>query len=141
MVGDTIPIDILKRGSRRSIGLHITKDGRLEVRAPRMVPMFLINRFVASKRDWIIKTKLAMRKRPPIVQTKYHEDAVFRLAGVSYTLHITDGNAIVILGSRIFFPKSFYSMQSHPWNSGAARMPKIFNCAIKSLCEGNACVI
>ncbi len=107
MVGDTIPIDILKRGSRRSIGLHITKDGRLEVRAPRMVPMFLINRFVASKRDWIIKTKLAMRKRPPIVQTKYHEDAVFRLAGVSYTLHITDGNAIVILGSRIFFPKKF----------------------------------
>lgn len=103
----TIPIDILKRGSRRSIGLHITEDGKLEVRAPHLVPLFFINRFVESKRDWIIKTKLAMHMRIPTTKIQYREGSAFRLAGISYTLHITDGNTIVILGSRIFFPKKF----------------------------------
>ena len=104
---DLVQIDILRRASRRSTGLHITEDGKLEVRAPHLMPMFFINQFVESKRDWIIKTKLAMHKRIPTTKVQYHQGSVFRLAGISYTLHVTDGNAIVILGSRIFFPKKF----------------------------------
>ena len=108
MVGNnTLTIDILKRGSRRSIGLHIIEDGKLEVRAPYLMPKFFIDRFVASKRDWIIKTKQTMRNRKHVAKVAYHEGSVFRLAGVPYTLHITEGNTIVILGSRIFFPKKF----------------------------------
>ena len=107
MANVPIIIDILKRGSRRSIGLHITEDGKLEVRTPYLIPKFFIDRFIESKRDWIIKTKHKIHKRKPVVKVAYHEGAMFRLAGISYILHITDGNAIVILGSRIFFPKKF----------------------------------
>ena len=107
MVPDTVSIDILKRMSRRSIGLHITEDGLVEVRAPHLMPQFLINRFVASKRDWIEKTKKRMLTLPKVTRQKYTEGSPFRIAGKMYTIHITDGNAIVIAGSRIFFPKKF----------------------------------
>ena len=142
MVGNnTLTIDILKRGSRRSIGLHIIEDGKLEVRAPYLMPKFFIDRFVASKRDWIIKTKQTMRNRKHVAKVAYHEGSVFRLAGVPYTLHITEGNTIVILGSRIFFPKSFYIMQSAIWSSGSDRLPKISNYTITLLCKDNECVL
>ena len=108
---DVISIDILKRASRRSISLHITKDGLLEVRAPYLVPKYIINQFVSSKRDWIIKAKHAVRNQKPTSKVQYHEGAVFQLAGTPYALHITDGNAIVRLGSRLFFPKKFLA---HP---------------------------
>lgn len=104
---DPISIDILKRASRRSISLHITQEGLLEVRAPHLVPRYFINQFVASKRDWIIKTKLAMTKQKPTPKIRYHEGSVFRFAGIAFTLHITEGNTMVTLGSRLFFPKKF----------------------------------
>lgn len=104
-----ISIDILKRMSRSSIGLHITDDGRIEVRAPHFVPLFLINRFVESKRDWIIRSKNAILLRPKITKVLYAENSVFRLGGSIYKMHITDGNAIVLVGTRIFFPKKFLS--------------------------------
>jgi len=110
---DQLTIDILKRRSRRSIGLHIIEDGKLEVRAPYLMPKFFINRFVASKRDWIIKTKQTMRNRKHVAKVAYHEGSVFRLAGVPYTLHITEGNTIVLLGSQIFFPKKFLLHTKH----------------------------
>lgn len=107
MANDPIIIDFLKRGSRRSIGLHIMEDGKLEVRAPHLVPRYFINRFVESKREWIKKTKDIMHKRKRVTPIHYHDGSVFRFAGNPYTLHITEGNTIVLLGSKIFFPKKF----------------------------------
>lgn len=108
-----LTIQVLVRGLRRSIGLHITDDGALEVRAPRFVPQFIIERFVASKRDWIMKTKHAMLKRPRMVKILYREGSIFRFAGISYALHITEGNAIVLVGTRLFFPKFFLSRATY----------------------------
>ncbi len=102
-----ISIDILKRVSRSSIGLHITDDGKVEVRAPHFVPLFLINRFVQSKRDWIIRMKKAVLSRPKLQKIVYKEGSVLRIASNIYTMHITEGNAIVLVGARIFFPEKF----------------------------------
>lgn len=110
---ETIKIDILKRGRRRSIGLHITDEGKLEVLAPYLIPKFIINQFVESKRDWILKTKHTVQKRVHTTKVTYHEGSVFQLAGVSYALHITEGNTIVILGSKLFFPKKFLLRPRH----------------------------
>lgn len=121
---DPLTIDILKRGRRRSIGIHITEEGKLEVRAPYLVPKFFIDRFVASKRDWIIKTKEAIRKRQPIVKVAYHEGSLFRFAGNQYILHITDGNAIVLLGSQIYFPKKFLLRPKHFMESWCRKYAK-----------------
>jgi hypothetical protein len=100
-------IDILKRVSRSSIGLHITDDGKIEVRAPHFVPLFIINRFVQSKRAWIIRAKKLVLAKSKIQNIVYREGSVIRIASNSYVIHVTDGNAIVLVGSRMFFPKKF----------------------------------
>lgn len=107
-----ISIDILKRVSRRSIGLHITESGGLEVRAPYFVPHFLINQFVQSKRDWIIQTKKIIESRPKSNKIVYAEGGKINLAGSAFSFHITEGNAIILVGSKIFFPKKFLSKAS-----------------------------
>ncbi len=104
-----ISIDILKRMSRSSIGLRVTDDGRVEIRAPYFIPHFVINRFVQSKRDWIIRAKQAVLTRSKVQKIEYREGGVIQIASNSYGIHITDGNAIVLVGSRIFFPKKFLS--------------------------------
>jgi predicted metal-dependent hydrolase len=104
-----IAIDILRRVSRRSIGLHITPEGLVEVRAPHFVPMFVINKFVQSKREWILYTKRKLGDAPKIVKQKYTEGSVFVLGGQKFTIHLTDGNAIVQAADRLFFPKKFLS--------------------------------
>ena len=106
-MGEPFTIDILKRMSRRSIGLHITEDGLLEVRAPYFAPLFVIRRFVESQRDWITYTRKKVLSTPKTIKPKYVEGAVFHLGGSPYTLHLTDGNSVVRAGTRIFFPKKF----------------------------------
>ncbi len=98
---------IIRRLPRRSISLHIHNDGVLEVRAPRFVPEFVIRRFVDSKRDWIENTKRRLSALPKSKKIKYQEGEIFRLGGVDYALHITDGNAIVLTPTKLFFPKKF----------------------------------
>lgn len=100
-----IEIDILTRSARNSIGLHITDDGKVEVRAPHFVPFFIINRFVQSKQEWIYRAKKAILARPKIQKFVYREGSVIRIASTSYTIHETHGNTIVLVGSKIFFPK------------------------------------
>jgi predicted metal-dependent hydrolase len=100
-------IDILKRLHRRSISLHILPTGELEVRAPKYMPEFVIRQFVAAKSEWIEKTRDRLATIPKTKQKTYREGEVFRLGGKEYALHITDGNAIVLTPSRLFFPKKF----------------------------------
>jgi len=103
----SISVDVLTRQSRSSLRLHITDDGLVEVRAPHFMPEFFINRFVQSKREWIIRAKKRVLALPKSTKQAYAEGSLFCIAGVRYTLHHTDGNSIVIAGSRIFFPKKF----------------------------------
>lgn len=107
MAKDTVTIDILKRMARRSIGLRVTEEGLVEVRAPRLMPMFLIHRFVISRRDWILRAKKRVRAMSRATKPEYSEGSVLSVAGTRYAFHITDGNAIVFAGKRIFFPKKF----------------------------------
>lgn len=107
------PIDILNRGSRRSIFLHIHDDGALEVRAPRFVPEFIIRRFVSSKTDWIIKTRSKLAARSKSKRQIYREGETIRIGGVTYLIHITQGDSIVIAGRRLFFPERFLKKASY----------------------------
>lgn len=106
-MAEPLSIDILKRMSRRSIGLHITEDGLLEVRAPHFAPLFVIRRFVESQREWIMKTRKKVVSTPKAAKPAYTEGSVFHLGGIPHAVHITDGNAVVLAGTRIFFPKKY----------------------------------
>ncbi len=50
-----IVIDQLVRCRRRSIGLQITRDARLVVRAPQRVSLVQIQELVQAKREWILR--------------------------------------------------------------------------------------
>lgn len=52
----------LTRSKRKTVAIHITKDARVEVRAPLKVPQGQIDRFVMSKSGWI-NAHLAQRKK------------------------------------------------------------------------------
>jgi len=50
-------VDIVKRSERRSIAIVIAPNGLVTVRAPKHATNAMIEKFVISKRDWIITTK------------------------------------------------------------------------------------
>ncbi|MBI5613686.1 M48 family metallopeptidase [Candidatus Gottesmanbacteria bacterium] len=109
---DDLNIDILKRGNRRTVSIHLTRDGKLEVRAPYLVLLFMIRRFVSSKREWILraKQKIALHAKKKIVS--YIDGSVIRLAGEEYSLKYTDGTSILKVGKTLLFPRKFLSKPS-----------------------------
>ena len=125
-MSNVIVIDILKRASRSSIGLHITDSGKVEVRAPHFVPLFIINRFVQSKREWIERAKKAVLLRAKTPKLVYREGSIVRIASRSYGLHITQGNAIVLVGSKMFFPEKFLSRANYHLESWCRVFAKKF---------------
>ncbi|OJU17069.1 MAG: hypothetical protein BGN88_06325 [Clostridiales bacterium 43-6] len=48
---------ILVYKNRKTVAIHIQKNGEVEVRAPRHTPVPLIEEFLNEKREWILKTQ------------------------------------------------------------------------------------
>lgn len=53
----------IKRSKRKTIAIHITSDGRVEVRCPIRVNRFIVDEFVKSKEKWIEKHLTAINNR------------------------------------------------------------------------------
>lgn len=53
----------IKRSKRKTIEIHITSDGRVEVRCPMRVNRFIVDEFVKSKEKWIEKHLTAINNR------------------------------------------------------------------------------
>ena len=56
-------IDQLIRCKRRSIGLTITQDAKLIVRAPHWMPTHEIDRLISQKQNWIKEKQTIFRQR------------------------------------------------------------------------------
>ena len=56
----------LVRSDRRTIAIHITPDGQVEVRCPRRCSKREVDAFVTSKQDWIHKHLQAIACRPEL---------------------------------------------------------------------------
>jgi len=52
----------LTKTDRKTLALYVRKDGSLEVRAPKNATKAVIEAFVASKKDWILKTTDKVKK-------------------------------------------------------------------------------
>ncbi len=81
------------RSGRRSICILI-KDGEVVVRAPRLVPRFMIEKFVSEKSDWIEKK---LRETKPKKSREYVESEQFMFFGKTYQLKIVRGNKDISL--------------------------------------------
>jgi len=84
-----IEINELVRSRRKTIALIVHTDGRLVVRAPLRASQKLIDEFVASKSDWIEKTRQSQQaRRETIPQHHFAEGELFWYLGQQYPLKI-----------------------------------------------------
>ena len=79
----------LIRSQRRTLALHITKDGNLEARAPIKLPLETIEAFIHKKQDWITSKMEQINNRK--VQPKtYKAGETFLYLGQSYELSFSE---------------------------------------------------
>jgi predicted metal-dependent hydrolase len=93
-------IDQLIRCKRRSIGLTITRDAKLIVRAPIWMSDYEINRLIAQKQSWITRKKQFFLKRPAAQKRQFTDGEVFLFLGEKYSLRFVDDlpRAVVLDG-------------------------------------------
>jgi predicted metal-dependent hydrolase len=93
-----IQIDQIIRSRRRSIGLEISGNAHLIVRAPLLVSTRQINRIVIEKKIWILRKQQEARKRlAQISQKKYIPGEKFLFLGNEYPLILAQGQGIPFL--------------------------------------------
>lgn len=93
------------RQHRSSISLQVTKNGEVIVKAPRFIPQFLIDQFIASKKDWIEKNLAKATTRLP-KKRMYTEGETFLFLGIPHVLTFHTGIEIAARDGKLFFPKA-----------------------------------
>lgn len=88
---------------RRTVGIHVHRDGSVEVRAPYGTPESTIRRIVAEKKDWIRDTVTRVIDEglaEPAPANRYFDGALFPLHGGAAELMLTEipdaGDSIVV---------------------------------------------
>lgn len=98
----TVKIHQLIRSRRKTIGLQITTDARLVVRAPYFASEALIYKLISDKETWI-KSKLDYFSRRRIVVRKFAPGEEFLFLGDAYPLVAVEDlpKAVVLEGSSL----------------------------------------
>lgn len=99
-----IPTPHVIRSHRSSIAIQIDKDGTLIVKAPHLVPQFVINNFIREKSEWIEKTLAKVTSRQPKAKM-FSEGEEFLFLGISRKLLLTNDIEIRIQKEQLLFPR------------------------------------
>lgn len=91
------------RSYRSSISVQIERNGEVIVKAPRFMPMFVINQFIDSRREWIEKHVEKMQARK-VKKKQYKDGEEFLYLGNVYTLHLGNYKEISVT-DKLQFPK------------------------------------
>ncbi len=82
----------IMRSKRRSIGLQITKQAELVVRAPFFVSERMIEQVIREKSKWIERTQARIRASAAFASPKkFEEGERFSFLGETYSLKFVDG--------------------------------------------------
>lgn len=101
-MADKLDIKIIK-SHRKSIAILVHPDGKVEVRAPKYIPQFVINTFIKSKSDWIEK-RLEIVKKHTKQAKKFINGEKFLYLGVEYELQLGPYIKIEPSDKKLFFP-------------------------------------
>ena len=95
----------LVQSRRRTVAIHITKDAAVEVRAPLKMQNADIDRFVASKEQWI-RAHLEMASARSAACTAFTLDYgdQITLFGQAYPVAAGKGRAVSFDGTTVFVP-------------------------------------
>jgi predicted metal-dependent hydrolase len=99
-----IKIDQIIRSRRKTLSLEVTKEGRIVIRAPYLIPRSQIDSFVRSKEGWIRKKQelVAVQSRETPAK-KYVIGEKFWYLGCEYMLELVNGQE-----EPLFFRDKFY---------------------------------
>jgi len=95
----------LKRSERKTMAIHITQEGTLEVRAPFHVPKSDIDRFIDEKKEWISK-HLTLKRQKNLKRVQFttaYGDMIF-LQGKKYPVRAREGNRAGFDGVCFYMP-------------------------------------
>ncbi len=90
---------IIKRSRRKSLALHVFPDKPVELRAPLKCPWVEIDRFLASRTQWIEDAQNELLKIPRQAPPEYTEGSLHRFRGTHYPLRLDYGRPS---GTRLF---------------------------------------
>jgi predicted metal-dependent hydrolase len=97
-----IKIDKLIRSNRKTVGLVITKDARLIVRAPHFIPEDVIHKLIRQKEPWIRSKQDYFKERQGrILVRKFQSGEEFLFLGKAYPLVVAENlpKAVVFDGA------------------------------------------
>lgn len=98
------PIGKIIRSKRRTLGLEITREAILIVRAPLRASIKDIEEIVRQKRSWIERHQRRIRETAPSAGSRsFDEGSVFLFLGAEYPLRVVRGKP-----SRFFFDGSAF---------------------------------
>lgn len=93
----------LFRSQRRSVSIQIAPTGVIVVKAPYLLPKFLIDRFVISKQPWIDKKIGIVNTFPLRIKQTVEEGDEYYYLGNPYVVHIGT-YATISLSKTLNFP-------------------------------------
>jgi predicted metal-dependent hydrolase len=93
------------RSSRKSLALTITSDATLIVKAPKLVPKFLINAFIRNQEKWIQTQLKKLEKRPVALPKSYKSGEIFLFLGMKLELEYAEVTDVVVKDGKLLFPK------------------------------------
>jgi len=111
-----IKIDKLIRSRRKTIGLQITNDARLIVRAPFFASENLIHKLIRSKKSWIIaKQDYFKQRQNKILIRKFVPGEEYLFLGQSYPLVVAENlpKAVVMDDSLMISPMVLGNARDH----------------------------
>jgi predicted metal-dependent hydrolase len=94
-----IPDYQIIRSRRRSISLQISHTGELIVKAPYLVPAFVVRQFVSNKSDWIEKQLKLVTTFHTVKRGEIAEGDEYPFLGETYVLHTGSYTQIHIAGT------------------------------------------
>jgi len=94
------------RQKRKTLSLVVTRDGRVEARAPMKMETEKILQFAREKSEWIErKLKEIQDKINP--EKNYVDGEIFEILGKEYLLTFYDGEKIGLKDDKLYFPKRY----------------------------------
>ena len=102
----------LVRSNRKTIGIYVTKQAEVEVRAPLKAPKADIEKFVRLKEKWIENHLAQQRERKEQRESfglTYGDEALF--CGRRYPIVARDGNMVSFDSENFCFPPSLSQQQ------------------------------
>lgn len=101
-----MPVSDIKiiRSHRGSISMSVSRDGTVVVRAPKLMPSFLINGFIKKNDEWIEQQLIKIQSLPQKIEKTYRDGEEFLYMGVPLKMKIGDYKEISVEKDKLLFP-------------------------------------